>query len=572
MNILGLNHYFHDSSACLLRDGALVGALEEERFNRDKHTTAFPEKAAAKCLEMGGIEPGDVDCVAVAIAPKLNWGRKTLYALRNASNSTPFVKGELSRYIHGTRGLNAWLNRIWPDESRRPRVVEVEHHLSHAVGGFLVSPFTEAALLGLDGSGEWATSYLGYGQGCAARCYQQSFFPMSLGSFFESATEFCGFRPNYDEGKTMGLAPYGDPEVYYQTVRDMVHVGDDGDIKIDLSYFNYQHYDDNRCGPRFYETFGQPRPCRKTAEFCDNHKNVAAAFQRVLEECALKICEILHRKSGCDKLVIGGGVALNSVMNGRIIRESPFKELYVMPGAGDNGTSIGAAYYAYNVTLGHGRGDVHDNPYVGNSYSNEEIKQTIETCGLPLERHDNIADVAAELVADGHIIGWHQGRMEFGPRALGSRSIIANPTLPTMKRDINAKVKHREAFRPFAPSVTVEAKDEFFQTPVETPFMLKVCPVRPEKQEILPAITHVDGSARLQTVQKDMHPMYHALISAVGRRTGVPVVLNTSFNVMGEPIVESPTDAVRCFFSTGLDDLVLGNYLIRKSAAVKAPS
>ncbi len=562
MNILGLNYFYHDSTACIVSDGKLIAAIEEERLTRRKHTTEFPKLAAKRCLDMAGLDFTDVDAVAVSIKPTLNMQDKLLYGLKHAKEAKPFLAQEVQGTRARQKSLKSWHETTWPDKSRRPRIHFVPHHLSHSAGSFLVSPYETAALLGLDGAGEWATSFLGKGEGREIECYNQSFFPHSLGSFYEAVTEYCGFRSNYDEGKTMGLAPLGDPDVFYKPVSEMVRVDDDGSIHIDLSYFSYQYWGYRRCAQKFIDTFG---PARKHGEpFEDRHQNVAAAFQRVLEDRALQMCRILHKKTRCKHIVVAGGVALNSVMNGRIVRESGFDDLYVMPAAGDNGTAIGAAFYVYNVEKGFPRNFVHDDPYVGTRYSNDEIRKTLLECKLNFERHDNIEAVAAEELRKGSILGWFQGRMEIGPRALGNRSILADPTLPGMKDKINAEVKHREAYRPFAPSVVVEAKDKYFESKVEAPFMLKVCDVVESAREVIPAITHVDGSARLQTVRKELNPRYHTLISEFGKRSGVPVVLNTSFNVQGEPIVESPFHAIRCFFSTGLDVLVLGNYLVRK--------
>ncbi|MBI5783718.1 MAG: carbamoyltransferase [Gammaproteobacteria bacterium] len=560
MNILGLNYFFHDSTACLLVDGRMAAVIEEERLTRNKHTGAFPERAIQRCLEMYHLKPADIDAVAVSIEPTKDWFTKTIYGLSHIANARPFLNHEVIRAYYKQRSLWDWYRKLWP--SGGPRVHFVPHHESHAAGSFLVSPYESAAILSLDGSGEWATSFLGQGEGTRVTCFQQSYFPMSLGSIYEAATEFCGFKPNYDEGKTMGLAPFGDHKVYSDKVAEIVKIEEDGSIKIDLSYFNYQFWGYQRCSQKFHDTFGQPR---KGKDFADRHHNVAAAFQHVLEERALELCAILRKKTRHRHLIISGGVALNSVMNGRIVRESGFEDIYVMPAAGDNGTAIGAAYYVYHVVRGHPRTEVHDDPYLGTSYSDEEIGKLIRECKLTAVKHDDIAGEAARLLAEGEILGWFQGRMEIGPRALGNRSILADPTLPHMKDKINAEVKHREAYRPFAPSAIVEQQSRYFDSIGESPFMLKVCPVRPEMRHKLPAITHVDGSARLQTVSKNINPMYHDLISKFGEKTGVPVLLNTSFNIMGEPIVESPVNAIRCFFSTGLDALAMGSYLIRKS-------
>jgi carbamoyltransferase len=565
VNILGLNYFFHDSTACVVRDGVLVAAVEEERLNRQKHTIAFPSLSAAKVLELAGLEPGDVDHVAVSIKPTLNVWPRVVHAVRHLPRARRFVGHEFINAYFKQENFWDWYRGIWPDKEKGPRVHFVPHHLSHAPGSFFVSPFESAALLGLDGAGEWATSYLGKGEGNRITCYNQSYFPHSLGSFYEAVTQFCGFRPNYDEGKTMGLAPFGDPEVHYPTVSGMAQGNGRGDIEIDLSYFRYQHHGHERCSPRFFETFGQPR--RRGEEFQDRHKNAAAAFQKVLEERALGMARFLREKTGERHLVLSGGVALNSVMNGRILREAGFDDIYVMPGAGDNGTAIGAAHYVWNAVLDQPKRDVHDDPYLGTEYSNDDLRKVLQECKLESEYREDITGATAELLAQGNIVAWFQGKMEVGPRALGNRSILADPSPDWMKDRINAQVKHREAYRPFAPSVPVEHANDYFDMKGESPFMLKVCDVLPEKRGEVPAITHVDGTARVQTVNRNTNPRYHELINEFGERTGVPVILNTSFNIMGQPIIESPLDAIRCFYSTGLDALVLGNHIVRKTSS-----
>jgi len=563
MNILGLNYFFHDSTACIVVNGKLITAIEEERLSREKHTGAFPKLAIKKCLEIAGLTVNDIDHVAVSIKASHKWQAKLVYPLKSLKNAKTFYDHEFRQAHRKQKTFWRWYNTNWSSSSgKRPRVHFIEHHLAHVEGSFYVSPYDKAALLSLDGSGEWATSYLGAGEGNRVTCFNQSYFPMSLGSFYEAATEFCGFRPNYDEGKTMGLAPFGDPDVFYDIVDKMVTIDDQGSISIDLSYFDYQFCGKRRCSQKFYDVFGHPR--HHPEDFSKNHHDVASAFQKVLEDKALKICKILRQKTNADYLVVAGGVALNSVMNGRIIRESDFKDVYVMPAAGDNGTAIGAAYCLYNRILGKPRNFIHTNPYVGTAYSDEQIATLIARYKLPGEFHDDVTEIAAQLLKEGNIIGWFQGKMEIGPRALGNRSILANPAFPDMKTKINSQVKYREPYRPFAPSAPEEVTGQFFDLTVKDPFMLKVCNVLEDKQSMLPAITHVDGSARLQTVDKCTNPLYHKLIMRLGELTGVSVVLNTSFNIQGEPVVESPTDAIRCFYSTGLDVLILGNYVIRK--------
>jgi carbamoyltransferase len=561
VNILGINYFFHDTSACVVRDGELVSAIEEERLSRDKHTWEFPNRAIAKAVEESGLRPGDITDVAVSIDPWKHWQRKVVFAPKLGRRMRPFLEHELVRVWARQRKLHQWWRSFF-DGIGEPRLHFVGHHLAHIAGSFFVSGYDHAALLSADGSGEWSTTWLGEGNGSGLRCISESFFPHSLGSFYETATEFCGFRPNYDEGKTMGLAPFGDPECFGPAMSRLVSVDDRGRVKVDTSWFEYQNAGSRRYGAEYLEAFGTPR--KGGEPFEAHHKDVAAAAQRVLEDRVLEMCAVLEKETTAENLVIAGGVALNSVMNGRILRETRFKDIFVIPAAGDNGTAIGAAFYVHNhVTKSTKRYHL-DNPYLGPSYTDAQIEAVLKGSKIPYERSENVCVETAKLLHEGKIVGWFQGRMEIGPRALGNRSILCDPTLPHMKDRINAEVKHREAFRPFAPSVVAERAGEFFDIDVESPFMLKVCQVRPEKRDVLPAITHVDGSARLQTVREEINPRYHALISEFGKLSGVPVVLNTSFNVMGEPIVESPLHAIRCFYTTGLDVLVLGDFIVHK--------
>ncbi len=561
MNILGLNYYYHDTTASIVQDGELIVAIEEERLTRDKHTWSFPYKSAAKVMDVTSLKPEDIDHIAVSIKPTLNVWSRIGYGLLNIKKAKPFIKHELIQGRHKQRAFWQWYKKTFNHLAKKPEVHFVPHHISHAVGSFYVSPYKEAALLGIDGSGEWATSFLGYGNGESYKEFNQSYFPQSIGSFYEAITQYCGFRPNYDEGKTMGLAPLGNAEIFYDQMSKLISVNDRGDINIDLSYFEYQHLDDRRYSQKFVDTFGSPR---RGDDFSEHHLNVAAAAQKVLEDRVLELCDVLYKKTKADYIVMSGGVALNSVANGRVVRESPFKDVYVMPAAGDNGTGIGASYFVYNKILGNKRQYIHESPYIGTKYSNDEILKTIKECKLKAEFFDDICDEAAKILHQGNIIGWFQGAMEIGPRSLGNRSILADPSRPGMKDKINSDVKHREAYRPFAPSCIEEEKSQYFETNVEDPFMLKVCDVKEQYRDVLSAITHVDGTARLQTVRKDINPRYHELLEKFASLSGFPVLLNTSFNVMGEPIVESPMQAIRCFFTTGLDVLIIGNYVIRK--------
>ncbi|TPV35982.1 carbamoyltransferase [Paucihalobacter ruber] len=565
MIILGLNYYYHDSTACIVVNGELVAAIEEERLNRDKHTTVFPYMAIDRCLKIAKLSYSDIDHIAVSIKPTHNSGKKLRYwafNIKSISILKSFVSTEIIHGLVKQKNFWNWYKKYFVSKKKGPKVHFIPHHNCHAPGSFFVSPFKEAALLGVDGSGEWATTWLGHGKGNEIAVLGESFIPHSLGSFYVAITYYCGFKPYYDEGKTMGLAPMGNPEVYKEDIAKLVRVDENGQLHFDLSYFNFQNLSLERLSPKFYEKFGQRR--KPDEEFTQRHMDMAAAFQRVLEDRVLEICDVLYKKTKAEYLVVSGGVSLNSVMNGRIVRESKFKDIYVMPAAGDNGTAIGAAYYLYNGILKNPRNFVHLDPYVGTYYTNEEIESVLKGAKLNYEFIEDISEKAASLLEKGKIIGWFQGKMEIGPRALGNRSILANPCFPDMKDKINSEVKFREAYRPFAPSTILEAKNDYFDLEVEAPFMLKVCNVLKDKQRIIPAVTHVDGSARLQTVTRALNPRYYDLIKKLGEKTGVPVVLNTSFNIQGEPVVESPKDAIRCFYSTGLDDLLIGNYYLTK--------
>ncbi len=566
MNILGINFFYHDSTACLVQDGQLTVAIEEERLTRNKHTWAFPVNAIERCLTTAGLTYADVDHVAVSIDPKLDMDKKIWYGLKNIRNIKTFARHEVINSRNSMGRLYAWFNKTFPSE--KPELHLVPHHAAHVIGSFYVSPYPSAALLSVDGSGEWATSFMGRGHpDRRIECYRQDYFPFSLGAAYEAVTQFCGFKANYDEGKAMGLAPFGryNPELQ-EKVNKLFWVNDDMSIGMDLSYFGYQFWGHNRCNQKFYDTFGQPRQQHKDAKFEHRHHDLAWAFQHNLENCLLKIAKLLREKTQEDYLVISGGVSLNSVANGRIVRESGFKDLYVMPAAGDNGTAIGAVFYVWNAKekLNQPRNFVHLNPYIGTQYSNQQIETILKESKLPYQFHEDIESATADELTQGKFIGWFQGAMEIGPRSLGNRSILADPTIAGAKDKLNAEVKHREAYRPFAPSACLEDVPRFFESNVADPFMLKVCNVLPEYRDQLPAITHVDGTARLQTVHQDTNPRYYKLIKEMEKRNGFPVVLNTSFNIMGEPIVESVHHAIRCFFTTGLDVLVIGNYMVKK--------
>jgi carbamoyltransferase len=562
VNILGINYIFHDTSACIVSDGDLVAAMEEERLTRKKHTTEFPRRAIAACLRQAKLSVADIDHIAVSVQPEKMLSEKLAYAARLKAAARSFLAYEFDRPEARHITFWTWLYESWPAGQPAPEVSFIEHHIAHAAGSYFLCPWEKAALLSVDGWGEWTTTWLGTAVDLEVRKIAASVFPHSLGMFYSAATQFCGFRPNYDEGKTMGLAPTGDADRFYRDVSSMIEITPAGQVHLDMSWFAFEGLDEGLCSEKLHSRLGTPRKQRGPIE--QHHKDVAAAFQRVLEEKVLALCHVLEKSTDAEHLVVSGGVALNSVMNGRLLRETRFRDLYVMPGAGDNGTCMGAAYALYNGRLQQSKRYHHNDPYIGTEYSDEQIRGVLTECKVSHRRSTDICRETAALLRSGRIVGWFQGRMEFGARALGNRSILANPSIPDMKERINAQVKHREPFRPFAPSVPVEHCGSYFDIRVDSPFMLKVCPVREHRRRDIPAVTHVDGSARVQTVERTNNGRYHELLTRFGELAGHPVLLNTSFNVMDEPIVESPLDALRCFFSTGLDDLVIGDYLINK--------
>jgi carbamoyltransferase len=562
VNILGIGGYSHDSAAALVVDGELVAAVAEERLTRVKHQGGVPRRAVDFCLEKAGLSLDAVDHIGCYMRPGLRLGRRLPYRigrmLRSPVWSAGFMGYELYHnimYIHGMRSL----------QGADAKLHFMEHHPAHAASAFFVSPFDKAALLTIDYIGEFTATWAGAGDGARITCLRQTRYPNSLGVFYSAITDYLGFLRASDEYKVMGLASYGAPE-YYDDFREIIRVHDDGWYDIDLSWAAWHYLPGSRQGyfsPKFIERFGPPR--RKGEAIEERHRNIAASAQKILEEAVLSMARQLRRDTGMDHLCMAGGVALNCSMNGRLRRETEYRDIYIQPAAGDDGIAIGAAFQLYHNLAGKPRGYEMKHAYYGPSYSNEEIRAFLEMAKIPYETPDYLEGRVADLLAEGKITGWFQGAMEFGPRALGSRSILADPTRPDMKDKLNHYVKHREDFRPFAPSVLEERAGDYFTGCKSSPFMLFVYPVNKEKQAEVPAITHIDGTARVQTVSRATNPRYYRLIHAFEKRSGVPMVLNTSFNVMGEPIVNTPADAVRCFYSTGMDALVLGDYLIMKN-------
>ncbi len=573
MNVLGLSFHYHDSAAALVKSGVLVAAACEERFSRVKHDSGFPTRAIAFALEKGGITLDEVDHVVFYEKPFVKFERMLLTSLATFPRSAGVFRESMQRWISD----KLWVKSRLARELGVPRskLLFADHHMSHAAASFFTSPFEEAAILTVDGAGEWTTSTMGTGRGTSIELHKELRFPHSLGLLYSAFTAYCGFEINEGEYKLMGMHPYGTPR-YKDRIRELIHVADDGSLWHDMKYFRYHWSRNDTLSTAFEEHFGRPRRDPKHQDksldpfYCD----MAASIQAVTEDVLLQMLGHLHQTTGLPAVCLSGGVALNSVANYKLLRKGPFEDVYIHPAPGDDGGSVGAAYWAYNQVLGQPRGPALDHAYLGSEYTDAQIEGFLREYDIPFEKIPDDQEFyrfVAQALADGMVCGWYRGRFEWGPRALGARSIIADPRRAEMKDKLNATIKFREAFRPFAPSVLEERANEFFDIPeaerhFPARFMLYVAPVREEKRADLPAITHEDGSGRLQTVFKDTNPAYHQMIAAFGELTGVPVVMNTSFNLKGEPIVESPAHAFNTFSRSGMDLLLLHNYVVRADA------
>lgn len=578
MYTLGFSCFTHDAAAALIQDGKLVAASEEERFSRTKHTSEYPVQAIEYCLSEAGISLGDVEHVGFDLRPWPAYPAMMIHWWRNFPRSLNLVRERWSAGRRGDAGgFGALYNppavlragrttrRLFASHNPRFRFHFVDHHLCHHASALLVSPFEEAASLSIDGCGEWTTAMTAVGRGNRIEVLQRVSAPHSLGMFYNSVCEYLGFSFLEGPGKVMGLAPYGDPDRYGEDMRKTVILLPDGTFRLDFRYFDFHVSLTRKRYSRLFEsTFGPPRV--PGGELTQRHKDIAAALQRRLEEACIHMAAHLQVESGLTRLCLSGGVALNSVMNARLLKKGIFEEVFIQPAAGDAGCAMGAAWYIEHVLLNRPRTFRFEDAAVGAGFDDGQIRETLERRAADYRRTEQPAHDAAALLAGGKIIGWFQGRAEIGPRALGSRSILAAPFPAGMKDRLNERVKHRESFRPFAPSILEERMGEYFDGPAPSPFMLLVYPVRPEKREQIPAVTHVDGSARVQTVSRAVQPLYYSLIEAFEKRTGIPVVLNTSFNVRGMPIVNSPDDALDCLAATELDAVILGHYVVSRSS------
>ena len=585
MIILGINAYHGDVSAVLLRDGELVTAVEEERFRRVKHWAGFPQEAIRACLEIAGVSAREVDHFAVSRNPRANLIRKTFFALRNRPGFE-LVRDRLKNRRRVLDLAGAIANTLGLDREAIGRKLHwVEHHPAHLASTFFVSPFDEAAVCAIDGFGDFVSTSLAAGRGPKLDMLDRVYFPHSLGLLYLALTQYLGFLKYGDEYKVMGLAPYGEP-AFTRELRRLVHLKPDGGFELELPYFRHWSEGVSMTWDGGEPVIGQVYtgkleellgPARKPDEpLQPRHEAIAASLQQVFEEAAFHVLNALYGKTRVPCLCLAGGCAMNSVFNGKIRERTAFTEIYIQPASADNGTALGAAFYVWHQKLGKARRFAMDHAYWGPGYNGESIRESLASGKADLDRQEcavrtieqeaELCDWAARRLSEGRVIGWFQGRMEWGARALGNRSILADPRRPDMRETLNTKIKFREKFRPFAPSILEEALDDYFVNAVPDPFMIQVYPVRPEKRHVIPAVTHVDGSGRLQTVNRATNPLYWRLLKAFENLTGVPVLLNTSFNE-NEPIVHRSAEALDCFLRTQMDALVLGSYVVEKAGA-----
>lgn len=573
MYTLGLSGFAHEASCALLNDGKIVALIEEERLNREKHTWKFPQQAIAKCLEMGGITMEEVDDVTFFWQPWKELRGNVAHMLRYFPQSLQLLTissagSELSTMarVRAMQTLEKSVREHFPTR-RRLKPHFVEHHLGHAASAFFVSPFEEAAILTMDGRGESTTTLLATGKGNKITKLEEVPVPHSLGHLYAAITDHLGFMPMFDEWKVMGMSAYG-KDTYVGIFEEMVHLRSDGTYRLNLDYFRFHvRGKDAWCSDLLASRLGPKRA--KHEEYDQRHFDIAFGLQRVVEKAGVHVAQHLYEKTRLPNLCMTGGVVLNCLMNKLIVEKTPFKDFFIQPIANDAGTSLGSALYHYHQTLGRPRTTVFESAYLGPEYDDAAIEKVLKEKGVNYRKCASIAEETAKVIAQNKIVGWFQGRMEAGPRALGHRSIVVNPTDPTMKDRLNSRVKRREHFRPFAPSVLEEKVADYFIMPKgqPSPYMILVGDVRPEAKDVLPAITHADGTARVQTVSRKVSPEYWDLINAFGKITGVPVLLNTSFNE-NEPIVCTPEHAVACFLRTEFDALAIGSFLVTKEASV----
>ncbi len=564
--ILGLSCFYHDSAAVLLRDGEIIFAAQEERYTRRKHDEDFPQHAINHALNIAGITIDDLSEVVFYEKPFLKFFERIL-----ETQIDVWPRG----FIMYHRAMREWMmKKLWIPQTIKKElgytkpILFTTHHESHAASAYYCSGFPDAAVVTVDGVGEWATTTISHGQGKNLKIVREVHFPHSLGLLYSAITYYIGFKVNSAEYKVMGLAPYGKP-IYMKEMYTLIHLKDDGSFELDMSYFTYE-YGLTMTGKKIETLFGHPTR-KGEVKLEQFHKDVAASLQQVTEEVMLKIASHAQKITGSKYLCLAGGVALNCVANGKILRSKLFEDIFIQPAAGDAGGALGAAQAVWHQKYSGERLPRLHNVYLGNEYADDDIESVLKVENIPYEQctDEEIINKTSELLRGENVIGWFQGRMEYGPRSLGNRSIIADARNKENWQKVNLKIKFRESFRPFAPTVLEEKAKEYFEIDRESPYMLLVADVLSEKRQEIPAVTHVDGSARIQTIRADQNPRYHALISAFQKRTGCGVIINTSFNVRGEPIVESPQDALNCFLNTDMDYLILGNFLLEKTKMPK---
>ncbi len=593
MHILGISCHFHDAAAALLRDGQLVAAVEEERFSRLKHDYRFPERAIEFCLRAGGIKGADLDYVVFFEKPLLKFDRILQSSIAGFPKSRRMFSEAMASWFTDKLWVKRLIARsIGVDPAR---ILFSEHHLSHAASAFFCSPFEEAAVLTIDGVGEWATATIGLGRGTEIKLLSEINFPHSLGLFYSAFTEFLGFEINEGEYKVMGMAAFGEPR-YADQVRKLLRISKDGSFELDLDYFAFQYSSRSAFNSRFVDLFGEPRgrdepfapadaidgaadgaaDAREADPRAMRFADIAASVQLVAEEAIVAMARRAHALTGAERLCMAGGVALNSRANTRVLRETAFREVFVQPAAGDSGGALGAALYAWHSVLGNERGFTMDHAFWGAEQNEQQVEAYLRKAGIAatcVGSERELTARVAEMIAREKVIGWMQGRFEWGPRALGHRSILADPRRAGMRETVNRKIKFREVFRPFAPSVLVERAADYFdladpENKYPARFMLYVVPVREDARCRLGAVTHFDGTARLQTVFRDRDPLYYGLIEEFARATGVPVLLNTSFNLRGEPIVATAAEALSTMRRSNLDAVVIGNRIVERTAVI----
>ena len=569
-HILGISCHYHDGAAALVSDGRLVAASEEERFTRKKHDFQFPSNAIEFVLRHGQITADDLDYIVFYEKPLVKFER----VLTTSLHTTPFSWRAFQESMVSWLTEKLWIRGLIRDKLRfkdAKRILFSEHHISHAASAYYCSPFDQAAVLTADGVGEWTTATLGMGDGNHLKILEEMRFPHSVGLLYSAFTAFLGFEVNDGEYKVMGMGAYGEPK-YIDEIEKVVRIGSDGSIQLDLRYFSFQHSVKRMFNSRFESLFGPARDPKQADNLEPHYADVAASIQKVTEEIMVKMARHLQQRTGASKLCMAGGVALNSLANYRILKESGFDEIYIQPAASDAGGALGAALWAYHEVLGNPRSFTMDHAYWGEESSQAETAQFLSNANIShweSKNEDELTDHVADAIQNGKVVGWHQGRAEWGPRALGNRSILADPRRPEMKSIINEKVKFREPFRPFAPSILAERASELVELSdpekhYPARFMLYVTPVKDEKKDTIPAVTHEDGTTRLQVVHEESNPLYHKLITKFADATGVPAVVNTSFNLRGEPIVNSPESAYDTFTRSGIDLLVMGSFICQK--------